>query len=104
MTSFGGVCDSYYSCRSGRNVVINFDRWQGATDPWNAAGGSLEDYRVMVTNHETGHWLGFGHAFCPGAGQPAPVMQQQSISLQGCTFNPWPTASELAAAKSARGL
>lgn len=95
MTSFGGLCDSYYSCRSGRNVVINFDRWQGATDPWNASGGSLEDYRVMVTNHEVGHWLGFGHANCSGPGQPAPVMQQQSISLQGCTFNPWPVASEL---------
>ncbi len=95
MTSFGGVCDNYYSCRSGRNVVINFDRWQGATDPWNAAGGSLEDYRVMVTNHEVGHWLGFGHGSCPGPGQPAPVMQQQSISLGGCVFNPWPTASEL---------
>lgn len=96
MTSFGGLCDSYYSCRSGRNVVINFDRWQGATDPWNAAGGSLDNYRAMVTNHEVGHWLGFGHGTCPGPGQPAPVMQQQSISLQGCTFNPWPTAAELA--------
>jgi hypothetical protein len=95
MTSFGGLCDSYWSCRSGRNVVVNFDRWQGATDAWNAAGGSLEDYRVMVTNHEVGHWLGFGHRNCPGAGQPAPVMQQQSMSLQSCTFNPWPTQPEL---------
>lgn len=97
MTSFGGLCDDYYSCRSGRNVVINFDRWQGATPPWNAAGGNLEDYRVMVTNHEVGHWLGFAHRYCTGPGQPAPVMQQQSIDLQGCTFNPWPTAAELAA-------
>lgn len=104
MTSFGGLCDSYYSCRSGRNVVINYDRWKGATDPWNAAGGSLEDYRVMVINHETGHWLSFGHSNCPGAGQPAPVMQQQSISLQGCKFNPWPTAGELATLKSSHGL
>jgi hypothetical protein len=104
MTSFGGVCDSYYSCRSGRNVVINFDRWKGATPPWNAAGGSLEDYRVMVINHEVGHWLGFGHLNCPGPGQPAPVMQQQSISLQGCTFNPWPTAGELTTAKQVRGI
>jgi hypothetical protein len=97
MTSFGGVCDSYYSCRIGRNVVVNYDRWMGATDPWNAAGGSLEDYRVMVINHETGHWLGFGHRNCSGAGQPAPVMQQQSIDLQGCKFNPWPTEAEIAA-------
>lgn len=96
MTSFGGVCDNYYSCRVGPNVVVNYDRWTGATDPWNAAGGSLEDYRVMVINHETGHWFGFAHRSCPGAGQPAPVMQQQSISLNGCTFNPWPTTAELA--------
>jgi hypothetical protein len=98
MTTFSAsVCDNYYSCRVGPNVIVNFDRWKGATDPWNAAGGTLEDYRVMVINHETGHWFGFGHRDCPGAGQPAPVMQQQSIDLQGCTFNPWPTSAELAA-------
>lgn len=90
------ICDNYYSCRVGANVIINYDRWKGATDPWNAAGGELEDYRVMVINHETGHWLGFGHRNCPGAGKPAPVMQQQSISLQGCSFNPWPTTAEIA--------
>jgi hypothetical protein len=97
VSTFGDTCDNYYSCRVGANVVINYDRWQGATDPWNAAHGSLEDYRVMVINHETGHWLGFGHLTCPGSGQLAPVMQQQSISLQGCNFNPWPTAAEIAA-------
>ncbi len=98
MTTFSAsICDNYYSCRVGPNVIINYDRWMGATDPWNAAHGSLEDYRVMVINHETGHWLGFAHRFCPGPGQPAPVMQQQSIDLQGCTFNPWPTPAELAA-------
>jgi len=95
MTSFGGVCDNYYSCRSGPNVVVNYDRWQGATDPWNAAHGSLEDYRVMVINHETGHWLGFAHRHCAAPGQLAPVMQQQSIDLEGCTFNPWPTPAEI---------
>jgi hypothetical protein len=97
VTNFSAsICDNYYSCRVGTNVIINYDRWMGATDPWNAAGGALEDYRVMVINHETGHWLGFGHSNCPGPGQPAPVMQQQSISLQGCTFNPWPVAAEIA--------
>ena len=88
-------CGSDYSCRSGRYVLINQDRWMGATASWNTAGGSLRDYRHMVVNHETGHWLGHGHSSCGGAGQPAPVMQQQSISLQGCSFNPWPLASEL---------
>lgn len=104
MSSFGAICDSDWSCRVGANVVINFDRWQGASAAWNAAGGSLDDYRSMVINHETGHWFGFYHSDCGGAGQPAPVMQQQSISLQGCTFNPWPTASEKARLKANLGI
>lgn len=88
-------CGADYSCRSGRYVIINQDRWQGATASWNQAGGSLRDYRHMVVNHETGHWLGHGHENCGGSGQAASVMQQQSIDLQGCTFNPWPLSSEL---------
>lgn len=94
---FSSACSSDYSCRVGRYVIINQDRWQGATPSWNSAGGSLRDYRHMVINHETGHWLGHGHSNCPAAGQPAPVMQQQSINLQGCTFNAWPIANELRA-------
>jgi hypothetical protein len=76
-------------------VIINQTRWNRATPPWNAAGGSLRDYRHMVLNHETGHWLGKGHAGCPGRGKPAPVMMQQSKGLDGCRFNPWPTLREL---------
>ena len=93
--SFSSGCSALYSCRAGRYVIINQDRWTGATPSWNNAGGSLRDYRHMVVNHETGHWLGHDHESCGGAGQPAPVMQQQSIDLQGCSFNPWPLASEL---------
>ncbi len=89
------VCGSDYSCNVGRYVIINQDRWLGATPAWNNGGGSLRDYRHMVINHETGHWLGHGHAFCSAAGSKAPVMQQQSINLQGCKFNPWPLESEL---------
>lgn len=95
LPSFSSGCDALYSCNAGRYVVINQDRWLGATPSWNQAGGSLRDYRHMVVNHETGHWLGHGHAHCGGAGQPAAVMQQQSIDLEGCSFNPWPLASEL---------
>lgn len=95
MPTFSSGCSADYSCNAGRYVVINQDRWMGATPSWNSAGGSLRDYRHMVVNHETGHWLGHGHEFCKAAGQPAPVMQQQSISLQGCSFNAWPLASEL---------
>ncbi len=104
MPTFGAICDSMWSCRVGANVVINFDRWQGASPAWNAAGGSLDEYRAMVINHETGHWFEFGHSNCGGSGQPAPVMQQQSINLQGCKFNAWPTSSERARLANALGI
>jgi len=90
-------CSSAWSCRVGSSVLINDDRWRGATTAWNNAGGNLRDYRHMVVNHEVGHFLGNGHRYCSGSGQLAPVMQQQSIDLQGCRFNPWPLASEIAA-------
>lgn len=96
MSSFGGACDVEWSCRNGRHVVINEDRWLGASDSWNETGASLATYRQMVLNHETGHWLGFGHGSCSGSGRLAPVMQQQSMSLWGCTPNPWPLVSEQA--------
>ncbi len=93
--TFSSGCGTEYSCRSGRYVIINQDRWLGATASWNQGGGSLRDYRHMVVNHETGHWLGHEHEFCGGPGQAAPVMQQQSIDLKGCVFNAWPLDSEL---------
>lgn len=95
MTTFSTDCNPSWSCRVGPNVIINIDRWQDATTAWNQAGGNLDDYRTMVINHETGHWLGFGHWSCSSIGQLAPVMQQQSIDLQGCRFNPWPLDAEL---------
>jgi len=93
--SFSSVCSSMWSCRVGRYVIINQTRWQHASPAWNAANGSLRGYRHLVVNHETGHWLGRGHAGCAGAGQLAPVMMQQSKGLNGCRFNPWPTLAEL---------
>lgn len=95
MTSFSSGCSALWSCRVGSYVIINQDRWLGATNAWNQGGGSLRDYRHSVVNHEVGHWLGHDHSTCSGPGQPAKVMQQQSIDLQGCTINPWPLASEL---------
>ena len=92
--SFSSQCSSYYSCRVGRFVIINQDRWKFASPPWNAAGRSLRDYRHLVVNHEVGHWLGNGHAGCRGGGQLAPVMGQQSKGTGGCRFNPWPRPYE----------
>lgn len=104
LPGFGAICDSTWSCAVRPNVIINYDRWTGASDAWNASGGSLDDYRSMVINHESGHWLGFGHRYCGGAGQAAPVMQQQSISLQGCTFSPWPSVAEKNTLKAQLGI
>lgn len=97
--SFSSICDNFYSCAVGRNVIINQDRWEGATPPWNQSGGSLRDYRHMVVNHEVGHWLGHGHGHCSAPGALAAVMQQQSYNLAGCKFNPWPLDSELHASR-----
>jgi len=95
LPGFSSGCSSMWSCRVGRFVIINQDRWKDASPAWNAAHLALRDYRHMVVNHETGHWLGLGHASCPGPGRLAPVMQQQSKGLQGCRFNPFPTSHEL---------
>ncbi|QZY28373.1 DUF3152 domain-containing protein [Nocardioides coralli] len=92
--SFHPICSAQWSCRVGRYVVINQMRWQHATPSWNSANKSLRSYRHMVLNHETGHWLGHGHLGCPGRGQLAPVMMQQSKGLDGCRHNPWPLPSE----------
>jgi hypothetical protein len=96
--SFSSQCSTQWSCRVGRFVIINQTRWQHASPAWNAAGRSLRDYRQMVVNHETGHWLGRGHATCSGGGR-APVMMQQSKGTGGCSFNPWPLEWEAAAVR-----
>ncbi|MFI5425825.1 DUF3152 domain-containing protein [Aeromicrobium sp. UC242_57] len=67
--SFSSVCSTTYSCRVGRNVIINQTRWQKATPAWNAKKGTLRNYRHMVVNHETGHWFERGHASCGGKGR-----------------------------------
>ncbi len=92
---FSPVCSAQWSCRVGRYVIINQLRWLHASPSWNRAGRPVREYRHMVVNHETGHWLGHGHLGCPGRGRPAPVMMQQSKGLDGCRHNPWPLSSEL---------
>lgn len=95
MGAFG--CGGGWSCTVGADVVINATRWLEASPSWNEAAGTLRDYRHLVVNHEVGHWLGLGHLGCPEPGGPAAVMQQQSIDLAGCRFNPWPLDAEVAA-------
>ncbi|MFS0884888.1 DUF3152 domain-containing protein [Aeromicrobium sp. 179-A 4D2 NHS] len=93
--SYSSACSSQWSCRVGRYVIINQERWKHASPAWNASRHTtLRGYRNMVVNHEVGHWLGWHHASCGGKGQKAPVMMQQSKGRNGCTFNPWPKPSE----------
>lgn len=78
------------SCRNGDLVVLNGVRWASGIGAYR---GNLRDYRRYLVNHEMGHALGQEHRECPGSGSPAPVMQQQSYGLDGCTQNPWPAVS-----------
>ena len=77
---FSSVCSVQWSCRAGRFVVVNQTRWKYASPSWNGAGKSLRDYRHLVVNHETGHWLGHGHLGCPG---PRPARAGDDAAVQG---------------------
>ncbi|MBC9823754.1 DUF3152 domain-containing protein [Terrabacter sp. MAHUQ-38] len=77
------------SCHNTGRVVLNLRRWVlGAA----AYGTDVDSYRTYLVNHEVGHGIGHAHAYCGGAGRPAPVMMQQTYGLKGCTAWPWPTA------------
>lgn len=77
----------YTSCRYGERAVINLARWETAVPDYE---GDVATYRLYVVNHEVGHALGNGHEQCPGPGELAPLMQQQTLGLDGCVKNPWP--------------
>jgi hypothetical protein len=87
----GLTTQGIYSCRYGTTILINLRRWLKGAPGFPI---DLTGYHTMVINHEMGHLLGFDHMLCPGAGQPAPVMQQQTIVLGGCTPNAYPFAAD----------
>jgi len=74
------------SCGREGHATINFKRWVRATPEFD----SLTVYRQYVVSHEVGHLLGHAHEHCPGAGELAPVMQQQSYQVAPCRANAWP--------------
>jgi hypothetical protein len=75
-----------YSCGRNGHAAINYVRWVQATDEF----ADKTVYRQYVINHEVGHLLGHQHTTCTGAGDLAPIMQQQSIRVAPCLPNAWP--------------
>ncbi|MFJ8748297.1 DUF3152 domain-containing protein [Streptomyces sp. NPDC102441] len=80
-------CDSAATDR----VMINAYRWAQGASTFGA--DKLLPYRQMLINHEVGHRLGHNHVSCRTPGALAPVMQQQTktLDLDGikCRPNPW---------------
>jgi hypothetical protein len=74
------------SCHNGGRAVLNVVRWLDGVQEH----PDLAVYRQYLVNHEVGHALGRGHVDCPGAGELAPVMQQQSKGVAPCLPNAWP--------------
>lgn len=97
LAEYSQGCSAEYSCRVGTDVIINKKRWDEAVEHWFAHGETLSQYRTMVLNHEVGHVLGHvdNETVCEGEGKRAPLMQEQSMDLRGCTPNAWPLDNEL---------
>ena len=86
-------------------VFINEARWVRGAVPFQ---GDVGSYRQYLINHEVGHAIGYQqHEACPGNGDLAPIMMQQTFSTANndnalmdpgtipangltCQFNPWP--------------
>ncbi|MER5870432.1 DUF3152 domain-containing protein [Streptomyces sp. NPDC002044] len=80
-------CDSASTDR----VMINAFRWAQGSATYGP--DQMFTYRQMLINHEVGHRLGNGHVSCRTPGSLAPIMQQQTKSLDidgiQCKPNPW---------------
>lgn len=68
----------------GRHMYLCAERWFRGSKK---SGLDLENYRQYMVSHEMGHILEKEHVKCPGKGQPAPVMLQQTLGIGKCIPN-----------------
>jgi hypothetical protein len=84
---------SKVSCDSGRTERVMFNAYRWARGSETFGPDAMHAYRQMLINHEVGHRLGHLHVSCTTPGALAPVMQQQTKSLNvngiSCRPNPW---------------
>lgn len=76
-----------FSCWEGQRAMLNHWRWEHGARTFE---DDLQTYRTYLVNHEVGHGLGLGHVGCRRAGSPAPVMMQQTRTVERCEPNGWP--------------
>jgi hypothetical protein len=80
-------CDSAATER----IMINAFRWAGGSPTF--GDERIFAYRQMLINHEVGHRLGYDHEVCTEDGALAPLMMQQTKTLETdgkkCRPNPW---------------
>lgn len=68
----------------GKHAWLNEDRWKKGAPKSRLA---LPEYRQYMVSHEVGHLLGYDHVECEGAGEPAPIMMQQTKGIGRCRPN-----------------
>ena len=105
----GAQLNTETSCHTGitgeSTVNLNESRWVRGAVPFE---GDLGNYRQYLINHEFGHAIGYASHQACGGGKLAPVMMQQTLSLNNaelyrkdskeiypdedvtCEPNPWP--------------
>lgn len=89
-----GCKEDYLSCAilGGSQIWLNAERWMHGSK---ASKLPLDGYRQYMVSHEMGHSLGYDHATCPGKGEPAPIMMQQTLGIGACTPNTRVTEKDL---------